>query len=579
MVSAAKENGVALCVNNTRRMFPTNKAIHELLSQKQLGKIKSIRYTEGSMFGWASATGFYVNPKLTSKGLLSDLGPHVIDTLCWWLGEKPNILEYKDDSFGGPESVVRVDAELAGCRIELFLNRLVDLDSSFEIQCENGAIIGNPMDWSRYAIRSVDGKLNEINCPCSQKNYPAFIAPVIDNFIKTIQGKEEPLISGRDVLTSLKFIDQCYQARKRFRMPWYDNIQVSSNAKADSVLVTGATGFIGASIVERLHLSNEWQVKAAVHDWSNAARLGRFPVDIVQMDMMDEDSVIRAMDGIDAIIHCAKGPYDVTVNGTENLLKAALNKGIKRFVHLSTAEIYGNRQGQVTEETPFEYTGNEYNRMKIDAEKVCWKYNEKGVPVAILRPSIVYGPFSNNWTLKYAKLLKDRKIGIYEGIGEGMCNLIYIQDLVDAALLCLENSSSVGEAFNVCGPEVLSWNEYFALFNGALNFPQIKVIGKSAANFKTAALMPVRKIGGIARDHFMGTIKKIAESNAFADSFLRMIEKTLKTNLDSNELKLFNKDAVYFNQKAERVINFKPNVSVEEGIAMSVEWLKHNSVV
>ena len=579
MVASAKENGVILSVNNSRRMFPVNQAIQKIISQKQLGEVKSVHYTEGSMFGWASATGFYVNPKATSKGLLSDLGPHVIDILCWWLGGKPEVLQFNDDSFGGPESVARVRAEFGGARIDIFLNRLVDLDSSFEIQCENGTISGKPMDWGRYTIRTAGSREKEIKIPCSQKNYPAFIIPVVDNFIKTVQGEEKPLVSGSDVLPSLAFIDQCYEKRKRFAMPWYDRIQVGETPGNNTVLVTGATGFIGASIVERLHLSKEKRVKAVVHNWANAARLGRFPVEIVQMDLMNEKSIDQALNGVHAVIHCAKGPHDVTVRGTENLLKSSLKKGIGRFIHLSTTEIYGNKEGDITEASPFEYTGNEYNRMKVDAEKVCWQYVEKGLHATILRPSIVYGPFSKNWTLNFAKLLKNRNIGIFEGIGEGFCNLIYVQDLVDAALICIDNDKCVGEAFNINGPQIFSWNQYFKLFNDALGLSPIKIIKKAKASFIATALSPVRKLGGFARDHFMDTIKKVANFSEAADSVLRYVEKTLKSNLASDELKLFSKQATYVTQKAEHVLGFKPNTAVQEGVQNSVTWLRHNSII
>lgn len=578
MVSMATEKGVALCVNNTRRMFPSNQAIRQVLASQQLGKVKSLHYTEGSQFGWASATGFYVNPKATSRGLLSDLGPHVVDILCWWLGGKPDLLQFTDDSFGGPESVASVKAEFKGAHIEIFLNRLIDLDSGFQIECEKGTIIGKPMSWGQYTLRTPDGKEKDITIPCGNKNYPSFMLPMVDNFLKTVQGGEKPLVSGQDVLPSLAFIDQCYEKRRRFAMPWYDHIQVAAAPSEQTVLVTGATGFIGASIVEKLFLTKQKRCKAVVHNWSNAARLGRFPVDIVQMDLMDENSIGEALEGVDAVIHCAKGPYDVTVNGTEKLLKVALKKGIQRFVHFSTTEVYGNRQGQVPEETPFEYTGNEYNRMKIDAEKQCWQYMEKGLPVAILRPSIVYGPFSKNWTLHVARMLIERKTGVYEGIGEGKCNLVYIDDLIDAALLSIDHEKAMGEAFNIVGPEILTWNNYFTMLNDALQLPKIKVIKKTTASFKSQMLMPVRKVGGFARDHFMKPIKMVAESISIADAMLRKIEKTLKTNPATDELKLLSKDAIYPIHKAGQRLGYEPHYGTQQGIKKTVDWLIHNSV-
>jgi dTDP-glucose 4,6-dehydratase len=90
------------------------------------------------------------------------------------------------------------------------------------------------------------------------------------------------------------------------------------------------------------------------------------------MDLMNENEIEKALDGVEYIIHCAKGPGETNVKGTENLLKIASKKSLKRFIHLSTAEIYGSVSGYIDENAPFQYTGNDYNRTKIDAEKICW---------------------------------------------------------------------------------------------------------------------------------------------------------------------------------------------------------------
>ncbi|MDT8273340.1 MAG: Gfo/Idh/MocA family oxidoreductase, partial [Desulfomonilia bacterium] len=81
MVEAAEKNHVSLCVNNTRRMIPNFQAVKDAIQSGELGRLLEIEYTEGSPFGWPSSTGFYVNPKVSSKGILLDLGSHVIDTL------------------------------------------------------------------------------------------------------------------------------------------------------------------------------------------------------------------------------------------------------------------------------------------------------------------------------------------------------------------------------------------------------------------------------------------------------------------------------------------------------------------
>jgi nucleoside-diphosphate-sugar epimerase len=175
-------------------------------------------------------------------------------------------------------------------------------------------------------------------------------------------------------------------------------------------------------------------------------------------------------------------------------------------------------------------------------------------------------------------MLIDRNIGIYDTIGNGKCNLVYIDDLISALLLALTHEKAAGEAFNIIGPDVVSWNEFLNFFNQSLMLPPIKIIGKSTAGLKASALMPVRKMGGIVRDHFMGPIKKIAEIVPIADYMLRKVEHTLKTTPATDDLRLFNKKSYYIDRKAKAILGYSPTVSITDGLSLSAEWLFHQAV-
>ena len=224
-----------------------------------------------------------------------------------------------------------------------------------------------------------------------------------------------------------------------------------TTAPTQKIFVTGTSGFIGGRLVEMLYLSQFASVRASVRSWSSAARIARFPVEIVRCDIMEPEQIAEAMAGVTAVVHCAySDTHTAIVQGTQNMLEAALKLGVERFVYLSTAEVYGPQaHGQIDENAPYQSTGSEYADSKIEAEKLCWAYSAKGLPITILRPAIVYGPFGNSWTVNVAKRLQSGNWGTFEQYGEGKCNLVYVDDLVAAILLAVRHPQAVGQAFNI----------------------------------------------------------------------------------------------------------------------------------
>lgn len=579
MKNAATNSGVMLCVNNTRRMFPSLQMVKRMLETKEIGSLRSISYTEGNTFAWPSSTSFYVDPRVSSKGVLFDIGSHALDTLCWWLGSKPELVSFEDDSFGGPESVVRIKLKFGDCLVQVLLNRLSDLDNGFEVIGDTGSIKGKPFEWDKVTIASVNGSSRVQKADTSVKAYPEFVIPIVDNFVKVVEGTAQPLVPSEDVINSIALIEECYKKRTRMVLP--ENVRVPHVLKKQGrrVLITGATGFIGGRVAEILHLSQERDVRVGVRQWSSAARIGRIPFDITELDLLNKEQIEHALAGVSEVIHCAKGPDGATVDGTRNLLEVSTRMGIERIVHLSTTEVYGNVSGIIDETMPFQYTGNEYNRTKIDAEKICWEYIQKGAPIAIIRPSIVYGPYSKNWSVRFAKMFIDGQWGIFEGSGQGKCNLVYVDDLVNALLICLEHEGAIGQAFNVCGPDIPTWNEYFIKLNDMMGLPPLRRISAAQTALKVRLMQPVRFAGGLVRDHFMGPVKKIAETFTFAKKLMQQTEGALKTTPSPDELGLFNKDAFFTAEKAMKLLGVSPSISMDEGIALTVKWLTQQGFI
>ncbi len=223
LVNSAEKNNVNLCVNNTRRMIPSFQLIKELISKFEIGKLSSISYFESEKFNWESETGFYLNPQKTSKGVLLDCGVHVLDLICWLIGSKPELVSYKDDSFGGPESLAYVKAKSNDCVIKVYINRLLDIENRFIIRGEKGCIEGSPKEFRTISLQP-DFKTKKV-IKSNRKPDQIMATPIIENFIKVVMENEEPLVPGSDVIDSIELIEECYANRTRFDMPWYQDLE------------------------------------------------------------------------------------------------------------------------------------------------------------------------------------------------------------------------------------------------------------------------------------------------------------------------------------------------------------------
>lgn len=342
----------------------------------------------------------------------------------------------------------------------------------------------------------------------------------------------------------------------------------------EKILVTGAGGFIGGWIAETLFLINPKCVRAGVHSWVGAVRPARFPMEIVPCDIINMQQITDALSGISCVIHCAKGPLEESIiQGTKNMLFAALQQGVKRFIYISTTEIYGNTDGIVDEATPFQLTGNSYGDSKIKAEELCWEYCAKGLQVVVIRPPIVYGPFSKTWTVNIAQKLQSGNWGIFKRQGEGFCNLIYISDLVGGILLAVQNEHAIGEAFNLNGPDKLTWNEYFEAYNNALGLPELKVYESSDVKYHAKVMEPLRISAKYIKDHFKVPVKQVAVNFPLARSMMKFIEVKMRTSPRLSDFNLFSRRALYISNKAQELLDYNPRINLEAGLEMIIPWL------
>ncbi len=232
------------------------------------------------------------------------------------------------------------------------------------------------------------------------------------------------------------------------------------NWRDQTVFVTGATGFIGGRVCERMMQAGVSKVRALVHEMPHAARIARMPVELCPGDLMQPESLRQALGDAKVVIHCGLGQASGIVRGTENLLAVAYAAGVKRFIHVSTAAIYGITPppGSETEDAPRRRTGDTYCDNKAAAEKAVLNYGKRGMPVVILRPSIVWGPYSA-WNTRLMKDLRAGRVAFIDG-GRGACNTTFVDNLIDAMVLGMENDQALNQAFFITDGEQVCWGDF-----------------------------------------------------------------------------------------------------------------------
>jgi nucleoside-diphosphate-sugar epimerase len=248
------------------------------------------------------------------------------------------------------------------------------------------------------------------------------------------------------------------------------------NLKGAKVLVTGGTGFIGGRLVERLVMDHAADVHVLVKNFARTPRIARFPIKMSPGEVTDYDAVSKAIDGCEIVFHCAYGntgtPEEqrkVTVEGTENVLKAALKQKVKRLVHVSTISVYGKTpDGDLDESAPRRRSRDVYSDSKLKAEELAFKYyRNSGLPVAIIQPTIVYGPYSQPWTINPLRQLKGGRVILVDG-GAGLCNAVYVDDVVQALLLAAMREEAIGQAFLISAEEPITWREFYSAYERML---------------------------------------------------------------------------------------------------------------
>jgi nucleoside-diphosphate-sugar epimerase len=249
-------------------------------------------------------------------------------------------------------------------------------------------------------------------------------------------------------------------------------------------LLTGASGFIGGRLAERL-VQEGYSVRCLARASSDTSRLEQLDVEIVRGDLTDAGSLAAAVAGCEYVCHCGAFVSDwattaeiasVNVGGTRDLLEASVAASVRRFLHLSTTDVYGYPGTRGVDET-FAATRfrNWYAQTKLEAEAEVRRSAaaNAALETVVLRPATVYGPGSKDVIGEIARAIRGRHMLLVDG-GRALAGLCYVENLLDAVLLGLRHAAAPGHAFNVGDGLEVTWRALVDDLADGLGAPRVR---------------------------------------------------------------------------------------------------------
>lgn len=223
------------------------------------------------------------------------------------------------------------------------------------------------------------------------------------------------------------------------------------------IAVIGASGLVGATVVEHLIKREACEVIPFIHSSGNAWRLARLGIKLEQLDVLDPIAVQEALRGCTHIVNCSRGDNTVLLRGLKHLLGAAGKIGIRQFVHLSSVAVYGDppHPDSSKEDAPANPAKGTYGWAKLQQDKMVQAAAKRGLPATILCPPNISGPFSY-YLLNVLGALRRNAVALFDN-GENVCVLSDVANLAHAIELAIMRGPGDGRRMFITDDEHVTW--------------------------------------------------------------------------------------------------------------------------
>jgi len=587
MANAAQENNVKICVNHNMIYEEVVQKAIKIYKSGDIGEIVSVEacHVQNARRDQAvleeGAPSFYWSYRLNG-GPLQDWMPHMASLIFEFV---PEIKEVQASGLnrgvlpqGWQDEIrVQVRSQVMFGLISISLSERPDA-ITLTLRGTKGKIYANLFNQvltveklsglPRAAVRGLSGfqsswqyfkgsVVNVLKFLAGRVDKSSGIIHVVREFYQAIQeGKPSPI----DVNKSLRVVDLISRVwpKPMVNIESLKRPVQTSERRPATALVTGASGFIGNYLIEKL-LSENISVRAFLRPNSvHQGRLRKYDIEIVEGDLSDSEAVDRAVQGMQVIYHAGAAMtndwYDheqITIQGTENIIRSALKYGVKRVVHLSTLAVYELNEFSegyvVREDSPYQFSPKKmgpYAYAKIEAEKKIMEAHQKnGLAAAIVRPGIVIGPKGKVFFPHLGFKNQDTLFLMVKG-GKNRLPLTYVENTVDAIYKASVEDRAVGQIYNLVDDGTVTVKDYLECFRNVTGIP--------AKILKVPFFMFYSLFGMLEIASGIGILKKSVGSRA--------------------QFKWKHKSVVFDNSKAKADLDWSFKVPISVGMTKTFEW-------